>query len=484
MGEVGAFRAAVVGAGASGILAAIKLRELGVDDVVVYEKSHSLGGTWRDNTYPGLRCDVPSHLYRYSFEPNPDWSQFYSPGSEILAYFVGVARKHNVDRLVRFNSEVVQCEFVEDGWEVSTAAGECEWFNVVITATGVLHHIVYPDVPGMDRFEGASFHTARWDHNVDLKDRSVAIVGTGSSAVQVLSAIVDCVGSVTLYQRTPQWIMDVPNGHIPETKRALFRENPGALQDFYDHLAQQFNHQYAAALVGENEEALSSIQSMCEENLRKNVHDASLRKRLTPDYPAGCKRLVVSSDFYAALQKENAELVDSPIHHVEADGIQTEDGTLHQHHVIVYATGFDAHRIMRPMEVIGPDCKLSEAWAHENRAYATVSIPRFPNLFMLGGPNSPIGNVSFLMTVETQMGFISQLIRRLLKDGIRRIAAREEATDRFLHDLKEAMSGTVWVAGCQSWFMDKNGNVASWPWSFERFQALLSSPEIGDFDVW
>lgn len=483
MGEVGAFRAAVVGAGASGVLAAIKLLEIGIDDVVVYEKSDSLGGTWRDNTYPGLRCDVPSHLYRYSFEPNPDWSQFYSPGSEILAYFQRVAGKYGVDRMVRFSSEVIRCEFVDDGWRVSTAAGDDDWFNVVITATGVLHHIVYPDVPGIDQFEGASFHTARWDHSVDLEGRSVGIVGTGSSAIQILSAIINCAGSVTLYQRTPQWIMDVPNGYIPENKKAHFRENPEALQEFYEHLAQQFNHQYAAALVGENDQALAGIQQMCEDNLRNNVHDQSLRKRLTPHYPAGCKRLVVSSDFYSALQQENAELVDAPIQRVEADGIRTEDGKLHRHDVIVYATGFDAHRIMRPMEVVGPDCTLSEAWAQENRAYVTVSIPKFPNLFMLGGPNSPIGNFSFLMTVETQMGFISRLIRHLREDGNRRIAAREEATDRFIGEVKEAMSGTIWVAGCQSWFMDKNGNVASWPWSFERFQEVLSEPELRDFDV-
>lgn len=482
MSAAKALSAAIIGAGASGIAAAIKLRSVGIDDVVLFEKAEDLGGTWRDNTYPGLHCDVPSHLYRYSFAPNAEWSHFFSPGPEIQAYLKRVARDFGVEPLIRYGQQVTRAEYTAGRWRIETSQGEQGEFDVVLTATGVLHHPVYPDIPGRDDFEGAAFHSARWDHGVSLKGKRVGIVGTGSTAAQILPAIVDEVEQVSLFQRTAQWIMPQSNTAITEDDKAKYRADPQAMQLQYGGIALVVNTTFGDALVGENEAFYATIVQRCQDNLA-TVADPDLRARLTPAYKPGCKRLIVSDLFYPAIQKRNAELVTTGIERIEAHGIRTADGALHELDVIVFATGFDPHQLFRPMQVVGRGgVSLDEVWSRGNIAYRGVSIPGFPNFFMAGGPNSPIGNFSFIMTAERQLDYVLQLIERLQTGEAREIAAKPDSTAAYNDAVKERMAGSIWASGCRSWYFDKNGNVASYPWSYETFERDMRAPALEDFE--
>jgi cyclohexanone monooxygenase len=484
MTETSTLRVAVIGAGASGIATAIKLREQGVEDILIFEKTADLGGTWRDNRYPGLTCDVPSHLYRFSFAPNPDWSHRYSPGAEIQAYMKDVARLFDVERLIAYSSEVTGATYQDGRWRIETTQGDQGLFDVVITAVGVLHHPAYPDIEGLGDFEGPAFHTARWDDTVSLKGKRVGIIGTGSTATQIVPAIVDAVEQVSLFQRTAQWIMPQPNPEIPEERKAQYRAEPALMEERFNYLAGVFNGTFCAAVAGENPEAYAAMAKACEDNLNDQVKDPDLRARLTPDYKVGCKRLIVSDSFYAAIQKPNAELVTTRIDRIEAGGIRTADGRLHELDVLVLATGFNPHQFFRPMRVTGRNgLTLDAAWAEANIAYRGISVPGFPNWFMLGGPNSPIGNFSFLMTVEHQLNYVLQLVALIQAGEARAVAAKAAPTAAYNAAVKAKMDGSIWASGCRSWYIDKNGDVASYPWSYETFERDMSAPILEDFEL-
>ncbi|WP_353181427.1 NAD(P)/FAD-dependent oxidoreductase [Bosea sp. (in: a-proteobacteria)] len=480
-----ALRVAIIGAGASGIAAAIRLVEDGNDDVTIFEKASDVGGTWRDNVYPGLACDVPSHLYRYSFAPNPDWKTEYASGPDILAYLRNVSQKRGIVDLIRFDSEVLSARFEKQAWHIVSSRGDEGSFDIVIAAMGVLHKPVLPDIPGRDDFAGKAFHSSRWDRSLDLSGKRVGIIGAGSTAVQILPAIIDDVASVALFMRTPQWVVPVANRPFPEEKKARFRNEPQAMDALYDLLADRFNSRFAAALVGENPEGLAEITQACQDNLANNVHDSDLRRRLTPNYAVGCKRLVVSDRFYPALQRPNARLVDGRIAAIEAAGMRMSDGSLIELDVLVYATGFDPFNFFRPMTITGEDgLDLGTLWEHSSTALRSVAVPGFPNLFFLGGPNSPIGNFSFLMTAETQLDYIRGLIG-LIRDGAcRTLAPKPKVTAAWQAEIDAAMDRTVWVTGgCHSWYVDRSGKVASWPWTYERFRQELGTPRLDEFDL-
>jgi cyclohexanone monooxygenase len=479
---------AVIGAGAGGIMAAIKLREAGIAKVRVFEKEHDLGGTWRDNTYPGLICDIPSHLYRFSFAPNPEWSRTFSPGSEIHDYIRKVAQDNAAEQMITYDSEVTRLEYVGGSvskkWRLTTTQGYQGEFDIVLSAVGILHHPVYPEIEGLDRFEGDCFHSARWDHSVSLDSKRIGIIGTGSTAVQIVGAIVDDVDKLSLFQRTPQWVLGAPNPSYTDEEKTRYREHPEEMQRDYDGLAQMLNHGFAAAVVGQNDEALAAMQNGCQQNLDENIHDADLKERLTPDYSAGCKRLIVSDAFYPAISKPNAELVTEPITRIEPEGVRTADGRLHELDVLVLATGFDPHRFLGDCEVVGlGGATLADAWSQGNYAYKTICVPGFPNLFFLGGPNSPIGNFSYLLTAETQYSYVEKLIDLIRDRALDEVNPKPDVTAQYNKSLKRAMAGTVWASGCQSWYFDRFGNVASWPWTFARFEEELSQPQLEDFQA-
>jgi cation diffusion facilitator CzcD-associated flavoprotein CzcO len=477
-------RFAIIGAGMAGILSAVKLTEAGLTDFTIYEKADRVGGTWRENTYPGVACDVPSQLYCYSFALNSEWTHPYASGEEIESYFERVAREHDVERSIRFGDEIVSCEFVEGRWHLETASGHRDVVDVVIAATGVLHHPSYPDIEGLESFAGHAFHSARWDHDVPLAGKRVGVIGTGSTAVQITAAIVDEVEHLSLFQRTAQWVMPQENPPYTDEMKKVFRDDPALLEKIHGELSQMFADGFANAVVDADSPAMKMIEDVCRDNLEQNVSDPELRERLRPDYRAACKRLVVSGDFYQAIQQPNAELVTAGIECIEPGGIRTRDGVLHELDVLVLATGFHVDSFMRPMSVVGRDAtQLAGVWAQRPNAYLSISIPDFPNFFMLNGPNGPVGNFSLIEVAELQFGYIMGLVERVHSGECREISATQEAMDHHEADRVEAAKKTVWTTGCRSWYLDDRGVPATWPWPFDRFRAEMAAPKAEAYEV-
>lgn len=475
-------RAAVIGAGMAGILAAIKLRERGID-VTVFEKGDSVGGTWRENTYPGLACDVAAHWYTYSFARNPEWDNLMAPGPKIRDYFEGVARDRGILPLIRFGEEVTRLDHRDGGWQLETATGHRDRFDLVIAATGVLHHPNIPHFDGIESFEGSVFHSARWDHDVPLDGKRIGVVGNGSTAAQLLTSLVPRAAHFCLFQRTPQWVMARPNPAYSEEEKALFRADPAALDRLVDELRSKTLDGYARAVIDADSPELAAIERLCQENL-DTVADPGLRARLTPNYRAACKRLVMSDGFYEAIQQPNAELVTSPIERIEPKGVRTADGVLHALDILVLATGFHVDRFIRPARVTGRGgIALDQAWAEGPEAYLSVTMPDFPNFFLLNGPNSPFGNFSAIETSERQIGYIMQLVDGIRRGDYREVSATPDALRRFEEERREAGMKTVWVTGCDSWYLDKKGVPASWTFSFERFVQETTAPKMQDFET-
>jgi cation diffusion facilitator CzcD-associated flavoprotein CzcO len=477
-------RCVVIGAGMSGLLAAIELEKAGYRDVVVYEKADHLGGTWRENTYPGIACDVPSHFYSYSFALNPEWSHRFSPGAEIQSYFEDVARRFGVDARIRFGTEVVRCAFENERWRLALSDGSTDAADVVIAATGVLHHPSLPDIAGLDEFAGACFHSARWDHAVPLEGRRVGVIGTGSSAIQIVSALVDRVGELVLFQRTPQWIAAAENPAYGENEKAEFRRHPEAMQAIRDAVARAFTDGFANVLMDAESPVLRALHAACVANLENSVKDPVLREKLRPSYRAACKRLVLSPDFYDAIQRPNARLVTEGIERVESSSVRTRDGRLHALDVLVLATGFRVDRFVRPMQVTGRGgASLDEVWKDGPFAYLALAVPEFPNFFLLQGPNSPVGNFSLIEVGEMQVAYILQLLAELRSGACRAIAVSQAAMARFDAERREAAQRTIWATGCRSWYLDREGLPTAWPWTFDRFREETSAPRLADYEL-
>ncbi len=467
----------------AGILSAIKLNEAGLRDFTVYEKADRLGGTWRENTYPGLSCDVPSHLYCYSFALNPEWSHLFSPGDEIQAYFERVAHRYQVDSSIRFGDEVVRCEFANGRWQLTTESGHRDEVDVVIAATGVLHHPKYPAIKGLDSFGGAVFHSARWDHRVPLDEARVGVIGTGSTAMQIVSAIVDRVEKLVLFQRTAQWVMPAVNPAYSPAEQAAFQKDQHLIEELRDGVSQLFDG-FSDAIIDAQSPQMKMIEDACLANLNDNVTDPDLRERLLPDYRAACKRLIVSPGFYRAIQKPNAELVTEPIERVETDGVRTDDGRLHEVDVLVLATGFQVDAFVRPISVLGRNgLNLDQVWVHRPEAYLSISVPGFPNFFMLNGPNGPVGNFSLVEVAELQIGYIMQLVDRISAGDCREVSATQTAMMQFEEARVEAAKKTVWATGCRSWYLDDRGVPAAWPWPFGQFRAAMAGPDWDAYEL-
>ena len=481
-GQGRTLRAAVIGAGMAGVLSAIKLLERRVD-VTVFEKGDAVGGTWRENTYPGLACDVAAHWYTYSFARNPDWDRLMAPGPRIREYFERVARERGVFDRIRFGEEVTRLEYQGGVWDLTTAAGLRNRFDLVIVATGVLHHPNVPQFEGQETFAGAMFHSARWDHSVPLDGRRIGVVGTGSTAAQLVTALVPRASEFSLFQRTPQWVMHRPNPEYTPEEKAAFRADPGALDRLVQELRTKTVEGYATAVIDFDSPELARIEELCRENLA-TVRDPELRAKLTPNYRAACKRLVMSDGFYDAIQQPNAELVTSRIDRLEPEGVRTVDGVLHPLDVFVLATGFQVDRFVRPTKVIGRGGRdLDDAWAGGPEAYISVSVPDFPNLFLVNGPGSPFGNFSAIETSEFQANYVMQLIDGVIRGDYREVSASPEALRRFEAERQEAGKKTVWVTGCDSWYLDKKGVPTSWTFSYDRFVEEMTAPRMADFET-
>jgi len=483
-GEKRHLRFVVIGAGMAGILTAIKLREAGYNDFTIYEKADSVGGTWRENTYPGLACDVPAHLYTYSFEPNPDWSHLFAPGPEIRDYFENVARKYRVTETIRFGEEVASCEFTSGRWKIRTKSGREDEADIVIAATGVLHHPNIPEFAGMETFRGACFHSARWDHSVPLDAKRVGVIGTGSTAVQITSALAGRVAKFKLFQRTAQWVLKTENPAYSDAERSMFANDPAAINALRTGLETSMFGTFGEGVIDADSAFMREIEAGCLANLEQTVRDPALREKLRPNYRAACKRLVFAPDFYEAIQHPNAELIVSGIEKFEPAGIRTRDGVLHELDVIVLATGFRADRFVRPTVVRGRGgVDLDAVWEDHPVAYLSISVPEFPNFFMLNGPNGPVGNFSLIRIAEQQLHYIMQLVDKLRAGECREISPRSSAAAEFEKARTEAAMKSIWATGCKSWYLDKHGVPASWPWSPSRFDQEMSAPKFEAYDL-
>ena len=476
-------RVIVIGAGMSGILAAIKLKEMGQNDIAVYEKGATVGGTWRENTYPGLTCDVPAHAYTYSFAPFADWSAFYASGAEIQDYFQKVVADYGLTGLIRLNSEVTACEWTGVDWKITLADGSVDHGDVVIAASGVLHHPNIPQFPGMDRFQGALFHSTRWNHAVPLDGRRIGVIGCGSTGVQIVSALADRAARVVHFQRSPQWIMPVQQFPYSEEDRATFRADTGAIDairfgDEYWGGIRRFN----AAITHPDSEEMHEIADLCLRNLEDSIRDPELREKLRPNYHAACKRLVYSWNYYDAVQKPNVFVETGRIAGFEETGIRMEDGTLHELDVIALATGFRADRFIRPTTVKGMNgADLDAFWAKRPTAHYAVALPGFPNFFMLNGPTGPVGNFSLIDIAERQWTYIEQLLAPLVSGEARTVMPTEEAHADYERRRIEAAKKTVFATGCASWYLDAEGVPGTWPWSYDAFADAMAKPNMTEY---
>jgi cation diffusion facilitator CzcD-associated flavoprotein CzcO len=472
----------IIGAGMSGICMGIKLKEAGIDSFTIYEKAAEVGGTWRDNTYPGLVCDVPSRFYSYSFAPNPDWSSHYSPGGEIHRYFKRVADRYGMRSHIRFGTKIVNGAFEDGRWLIATDDGEQIEADFLVSACGVLHHPNYPRIPGLENFAGEAFHSARWDHGVELRGKRIGVVGTGSTGVQLTCALAEVAGRLEIFQRTAQWVFPGPNPRYRALTRFLMRRFP-ALNRLAYRLWQKYFETVLGHAVVEPGWQRRFVDRVCRLNLRR-VRDRELRRKLTPDYEPMCKRLVVSAKFYDAVQKPTVDVVTTAIERVEPTGVVTADGELHELDVLVLATGFDAHAYLRPVELTGPGgITLEEAWRDGPRAYRTIALPGFPNFFMLMGPHSPVGNQSLVMVAETQADYILKLIRMFRNGELDALAPTPEATESFNAQMRDAMPATVWLTGCNSWYLGDSGFPELWPWTPDRHRDMLREPALEEYEL-
>lgn len=474
----------VIGAGMSGILSTIKLKERG-HDVVTLEKSDEIGGTWRDNRYPGLSCDTPAHTYTFGFEPNPEWTMNYVPGSEIQTYFMKMVERHNLRQYIRFGEEVTSISFDDGEWTVETASGFSAKADAVVAATGVLHHPKYPDIEGLDSFEGITMHSARWDTDLDTSNMRIGVIGNGSTGVQLTSALAGKVPNLVHLQRSPQWIR--PHDHFKYTEEELqgFRDDTSkidAIRKDPEFLAKiDF---FTKALANGDGPEIKLIQDECQAYLDAAVKDPELRKKLTPTYRAACKRIVASPDYYEKIQLPNVTAEVGEIERIEPKGVRMKDGTFYELDLLALCTGFNAQQFIRPAVVSGRNgLKLDDVWAEAPTAYYAITIPDFPNFFMLNGPSAPVGNFSLTEIAEFQWGYIEQLLEGIEKGEYDEISPKKEALIEYRDRHKAAAKNTIFATGCTSWYLDDEGVPMTWPYDYQAFRRAMEKPIFEDFET-
>lgn len=473
-------RVAIVGAGVSGLCAAIKLREAGIDTFTIYEKSTRVGGTWQYNTYPGLFVDVPSRYFQYSFALNPDWSHVFPPGEEVRRYLEGVADDFDVRDKIEFGTEMTRGEWADDHWQLTTADGRVIEADFVVTGCGFLHKAVTPQIDGLEDFAGPVFHSSEWDHSVDIAGSRVAVIGNGSTGVQIVTALAGRTAALTHFVRTPQWVFPAPNPRYRGLGSRLMRRFPALTELAYRGWQRTFEGLLCQALISPGWRR-RLVQGLCRANLR-SIRDPELRRKLTPDFEPGCKRLVISAGYYRALQRHPVGVVREGIHHVEPNAVVTADGARHEVDVVVLATGFDTRALVRPMEFTGPDGRtLSDLWSERLTGYGTVAVPGLPNLFMAMGPKSPVNISSIFNVAEVQVGYIVDMIGRWKRGEIGALTVTDEATERFERELAGSFDGTVWLSGCDSWYIGPDGSPEIWPWMPHRHRAFLAEPKLDDY---
>jgi cation diffusion facilitator CzcD-associated flavoprotein CzcO len=460
MPETTTTRVVIIGAGAGGIGLAIMLERAGIDDYVIFDKADGLGGTWRVNTYPGAECDVPSHLYSYSFALNPEWSKTFAGQAEILRYLEECAESAGVTTHLRLGTAVESVSWSEDcaRWFVSTTDGQQVWAQVVVSAVGMFNAPAYPDLPGLDRFGGSVMHSARWHHDVAIDGQRVAVIGTGASAIQIVPAIAPTVGHLDVFQRSPAWIMPRDDEPFTADQRRRFAESP---LDARRHRHGIYRFYEGNTVIKVDDRRVAVFEKFARAHLENSVADPELRAKLLPDYPIGCKRILLSSEFYPAIQRANVELVTDAIDHVTASGIVTADGVEHPLDVIVLATGYRATDYLHGLDVVGRDARrLHDDWT-EPRAYLGMVVAGYPNFFVFYGPNTNQGGNSILLILEAESRYVVDALQTMDREGIEVIEVKDAVVDAYNEALDAELEGTVWGAGCGNYFRSASGRVAT-----------------------
>ncbi|MFI6507710.1 flavin-containing monooxygenase [Streptosporangium sp. NPDC050855] len=474
---------AIIGAGFGGLCMAVRLEKAGIRSYTIFEKGPDVGGTWRDNTYPGAGCDIPSHLYSFSFEKYSSWTRRYPGQPEILDYLRRCADAHGLRPRIRLNTEVVSATFDEPSgrWRVRTTSGAGageEVFDVVVSAMGQLNRPHLPDIPGMSDFAGAAFHSARWDHSQDLAGRRVAVIGNGSSAAQFVPKVAEVAAHLDVFQRTPSWVIPKPDAVFGPRMRAALHRVPFLQRAYREWVYRYGEHTLYPALAGGWSADLVRRRAL--DHLRAQVPDPELRARLTPDYPVGCKRVVIDSGFYPALTRPDVDVVTDPIVRIVPEGVRTVAG-LREADVIVYATGFRTTEFLAPVRITGRGGRvLAEEWREGAEAYLGIAVPRFPNLFLLYGPNTNLGHNSIVFMIECQVRYIMGCLPHLAERGPMEV--RPEAMATWRRSLDRAMSRMVWQAGCRSWYKNEAGRVTgNWPGTTMLYRRITRAPRPDAF---
>jgi cation diffusion facilitator CzcD-associated flavoprotein CzcO len=476
----------IVGAGFGGIGMGIALKKAGYHDFVILDKARDLGGTWRDNQYPGCACDVPSPLYSYSFELNPDWTHLFAPQQEIWDYLRNCARKYHLDEHVRYGTAVERMDWDDHArrWNVETVQdGELRSFRAraVVSAAGALHLPSYPDIPGAGGFGGTVFHSARWDRSCDLTGRRVAVIGTGASAIQFVPEVAKQAAHLSVFQRTPPWIHPRPDVEIPGRLRDAFRRAPLTARALRDVIYLAMEARAVGFTI--NPKLMAPLEALGRTHLKSQVTDPALRARLTPDYTIGCKRILLSSDYYPALQRPNVSLVTDDITGISETGVTTADGTEHPADVIIYATGFKVIESVTSLNVAGRDGRKLAPETLE--AYRGVTVTGFPNLFLLLGPNTGLGHTSVVFMIESQIQHVLSCLRMLARHKADAIEVNEAAQRRYNDALQRRLRRAVWSeGGCDSWYLDADGvNRTLWPGFTFEYWARTRRARLADYLV-
>ncbi|NLU75758.1 NAD(P)/FAD-dependent oxidoreductase [Streptomyces sp. HNM0575] len=482
-------RVAVIGSGFGGLGAAVRLRRAGVTDFVVLERREAVGGTWHDNTYPGCACDVPSHLYSFSFAPNPDWPRAFSGQKHIRAYLEDVADNFGLRQHIRFSSEVelMSWDPEELHWSITTARGDRLSADFVVNATGPLSDAKIPDIPGLEGFGGKVFHTARWDHDYDLRGKRVAVIGTGASAIQVVPAIQPEVERLTLFQRTPAWVMPRADREISTLERRLHAKVPAT-----GYLRRQILwgiRELQVSAFAKHPKMLGLIEGLATSHMKRAVKDPVMRRKLTPQYRIGCKRILLSNDYYPALARPNTELVASGLKEVRGNTLVASDGSEAEVDAIVFGTGFHVTDMPIAQRVKGADgTTLAESWSEGMEALRGCSASGFPNFMTVIGPNTGLGNSSMILIIEAQLNYMVDYVKKLetLGGDAGKVAfdARPEAVTAWNGHIQDRMRRSVWNTGCDSWYLDANGrNTTVWPGTTAEFRKVTREVRLEEYEV-
>ncbi|MGM0578331.1 MAG: flavin-containing monooxygenase [Myxococcota bacterium] len=459
---------AIVGSGFSGLGMAIRLQEAGVRDLVVLEKASSVGGTWRDNTYPGCACDIPSHLYSFSFDLNPDWTRVWSPQAEIREYLEACVDRHGLRDRILLDAGVERAVFDEDEalWHLHTADGREVVARVVVHGVGALRDPAWPDIPGRETFEGPQLHSARWDHDVDLAGRGVGVIGTGASAVQLVPRLADEASELTVFQRTAPWIVPRPDRAYRPLEKALFRRIPGAMRLYRTLLYLKYELRYP--LFFRTQRLSPLAEAFYRRFIASEVDDVDLRRAVTPDYRIGCKRVLVSSEWYPTLAREHVHLETERVEAITPHGVRLADGREVEVDALVYGTGFKVDEPLGDMEVEGLGGRdLAEEWGGRPRAYLGMAVPGFPNAFLLLGPNTALGHNSVVVMIEAQVRYVAQAVRYLREHpDVAWLDVRPHALGEFVEEVDARHRDQVWASGCDSWYLGRGDeNFTLWPGS-------------------